>query len=120
MAASSLVRLDLNSPEFQEVFFQLEAAELKQVVSPLRRLRGLEWSQLYRHTGFKWEALDHVKAPNGGKVYSLRLSQRMRALAFREGEFLRFISLHPDHDSGSAADQASNDVVVEVLVRRQP
>ena len=98
-AAHSRVRLDLNNPEFQEVLFQLESTELKQVVASLRRLRGLDWAELYRHTGFKWEAIEHLKAPNGAKVYSLRLSQRIRALAFREGDFLRFISLHPDHDS---------------------
>ena len=89
----------MNSPEFQEVLFRLEAAELKQVIASLRRLRGLEWTALYRHTGFNWEAIGHLKAPNGAKVYSLRLGQKVRALAFRDGEFLRFVSLHPDHDS---------------------
>jgi hypothetical protein len=98
-AAGSRVRLDLNNPEFQEVLFRLESAELKQVIASLRRLRELDWVTLYRHTGFHWEAIEHLKAPNGAKVYSLRLSQKIRALAFREGDFLRFISLHPDHDS---------------------
>ena len=99
MAAASRIRLDLNSPEFQDVFFRLQADELKQVVASLRRLRELDWDSLYRHTGFRWETLEHLKAPNGAKVYSLRLSQRVRAVAFRDGDFLRFISLHPDHDS---------------------
>lgn len=98
-AAPSRVRLDLNSPEFQEVFFRLEAAELKQVVASLRRLRELDWTGLYRHTGFRWEAIDHLRAPNGAKVYSLRLSQKVRAIAYRDGDFLRLTSLHPDHDS---------------------
>ena len=98
-AAHSRIRLDLNNPEFQQVLFQLETAELKQVVASLRRLRDLEWPGLYRHKGFHWEAIEHLKAPNGGKVYSLRLSQKIRALAFRDGEFLPFVSLHPDHDS---------------------
>jgi hypothetical protein len=98
-ADGSRIRLDLNSPEFLDVFFGLEAAELKQVVASLGRLRELGWNTLYRHTGFHWEAIDHLKAPNGAKVYSLRLSQRVRAVAFRDGEFLRLISLHPDHDS---------------------
>ena len=98
-AAPSRIRLDLNSPEFQDVLFRLEAAELRQVVASLRRLRELDWNTLYRHTGFHWEAIEHLKAPNGAKVYSLRLSQRIRALAFRQGDFLRFLSLHPDHDS---------------------
>lgn len=99
VAAASRIRLDLNSPEFQDVFFRLQADELKQVVASLRRLRELDWNSLYYHTGFRWEALEHLKAPNGAKVYSLRLSQRMRAVAFRDGDFLRLISLHPDHDS---------------------
>jgi hypothetical protein len=98
-AAYSRIRLDMNSPEFQDVLFRLEAAELRQVIASLRRLSGLEWTALYRHTGFNWEAIGHLKAPNGAKVYSLRLSQKIRALAFRDSEFLRFISLHPDHDS---------------------
>lgn len=88
----SRVRLDLNSPEFQEVFFHLELAELKQVVASLRRLRELDWSSLYRHAGFRWEAIEHLKAPNGARVYSLRLSQKVRAVAYRDGDFLRLIS----------------------------
>lgn len=99
MATGSNVCLDLNSPEFLNVFLALESTELKQVVASLRRLQGLDWNVLYRHTGFQWEAIEHLKAPNGAKVYSLRLSQRIRALAFREGSFLRFVSLHPEHDS---------------------
>ena len=99
MAAASHVRLDLNSPEFLDVFFSLEPTELKQVVASLRRLQGLDWNVLYRHSGFRWEAIEHLKAPTGATVYSLRLSQRIRALAFREGAFLRFVSLHPEHDS---------------------
>lgn len=98
-AAGSRIRLDLNSPEFQDVFFRLQAGELKRVVASLRRLRELDWNSLYGHTGFRWEALEHLTAPNGAKVYSLRLSQRIRAIAFRDGDFLRLISLHPDHDS---------------------
>jgi hypothetical protein len=81
------------------VFLRLQPDDLKQVAGSLRRLRELDWNVLYRHTGFRWEALDHLKAPNGAKVYSLRPSQRIRAVAFRDGDFLRLISLHTDHDS---------------------
>ena len=102
-AAGSRLRLDLNSPEFQDVFFRLEIAELKQVAAALARLRTLDWNTLYRHPGFQWEAIEHLRAPNGSKVYSIRLSQRIRALGFRDGDFLRLISLHPDHDSAYKA-----------------
>ena len=96
------VLLDLNSPEFQDVLFRLEVSELKQVVASLRRLRELEWSALHRHTGFRWEAIEHLKAPNGAGVHSLRLSQRARAVGYRDLNFLRLVSLHPDHDSAYA------------------
>jgi len=98
-AGRSRVKLDLNSPEFQEVFFRLELSELKQVVGSLRRLGELEWNTVYRHTGFKWEAVRHIRTPNGPTAYSLRLSEKVRAIAYRDGDFLRIISLHPDHDS---------------------
>jgi len=96
---SSRVRLDLNSPEFQDVFLRLELSELKQVVGSLRRLGELDWNTLYRHTGFKWEAVRHIRTPNGATAYSVRLSEKIRGIVFRDGDFLRFISLHPDHDS---------------------
>ena len=98
-AGSSRVKLDLNSPEFQGVFFRLELSELKQVVGSLRRLGELEWDTVYRHPGFKWEAIRHIRTPNGSTAYSLRLGAKMRAIAYRDGDFLRIISPHPDHDS---------------------
>jgi hypothetical protein len=98
-AAHSRVRLDVNSPEFQDVLFQLESAELKEVIASLRRLSRLEWNALYRHAGFHWEAIEHLRAPNGANIHSLRLSQRIRALAYRDGGFLRLLSLHPGHNS---------------------
>lgn len=98
-AESRRVQLDLNSPAFQEVFLDLELAELKRVVGSLRRLRDLEWNVVYRHTAFKWEAIRHIRTPNGTMAYSLRLSEKIRAIAYRDGDFLRIISLHPDHDS---------------------
>ena len=100
MAASSRIRLDLNSPGFQDVFFRLATVELKQVAASLGRLRELDWNSLYRHTDSQWEHLGHLKGPGGVKVYSLRLSQRIRAIGYRDGDFLRPVSLHPDRVSG--------------------
>lgn len=97
--ASSRVRLDLNSSEFLDVFLRLETAELKQVVASLARIRKLDWQTLYQHRGLKWEAIDHVVTPTGAKAHSVRLSQKVRAIVYRDGEFLAFVSLHPDHDS---------------------
>lgn len=98
-AGGSSVKLDLNSPEFQDVFFRLKLSELTQVVGALKRLRELDWATLYRHTGFQWEAIRHIRTPSGATAYSLRLSEKIRAIAYRDGAFLRIVSLHPDHDS---------------------
>ena len=98
-AGSRRVKLDLNSPEFQQVLFRLELSELKQVVGSLRRLRELDGDTVYRQTGFKWEAIRHIRTPNGATAHSLRLSEKIRAIAYRDGNSLRIISLHPDHDT---------------------
>jgi hypothetical protein len=96
---SSKLELDLNSPEFLEVFLLLRGSELEQVARGLEQLLKLDWQTVYTSKGLNWEAVNHIVAPNGSKVHSLRLSKKMRALAYRDGNFLRFISLHPDHDS---------------------
>jgi hypothetical protein len=66
-----------------------------QVVASLRRLRQLDWVGTDRHTGFRWEAIGHLKAPNGAKMDSLRLSQKVRAVAYRDGDFLRLAPCTP-------------------------
>jgi hypothetical protein len=72
---------------------------LKQVTGSLRRLRELDWNTVYGHPGLQWEAIRHIRAPEGATAYSLRPSEKIRAIAYRDGNFLRIISLHPDHDS---------------------
>ena len=91
--------LDLNSPIFQEHWFSLERQEALAVVATLRKIRQLEWDQLYRDKGLRWEAILSRTGPSGQRLYSLRITQRARALAYREGNTLRLLALHADHDS---------------------
>lgn len=93
------VLLDLNNPEFLDVFLRLESAELHQVAAALHRIQRLNWNIIYTAPGLKWEAVKHIRGPNGQTIYSIRLSTKVRALAYRDGSFMRFLSLHPDHDS---------------------
>lgn len=69
-----------------------------QVVEVLRRLRGMAWSDVYRSPGLRWEKIGRT-GPNGEPLYSLRVTRKVRAVGFRQGDFLRLVSLHPDHDS---------------------
>jgi hypothetical protein len=60
----------------------------------------LSWDQVYRDQGLKWEKVVSIKPPaNIEAVYSLRITQSRRAVAYREGEVMRFLSIEQDHDA---------------------
>ena len=94
------VRLDLNNPVFQEHLFGLQKPERNAAMDTLRKIRLLSWDQLYRDKGLKWEKIISVKPPPGiDAMYSLRITQSRRCTAYREGDFMRLLTVAPDHDS---------------------
>lgn len=93
------ILLDLSNPVFQADWFALEREAALAVLTALKKLHKMEWEQLYRDRGLHWEALLSRKGPAGQRIYSLRITLRVRAVAFREGDFLRLLSIHPDHES---------------------
>ena len=94
------VRLDLNNPVFQEQLFGLQKPERKAAMDTLRKIRLLSWDQLYRDKGLKWEKIISVKPPPGiDAIYSLRITQSRRCTAYRDGDFMRLLTVAPDHDS---------------------
>lgn len=96
----STVRLDLNNPIFQEQLLNLQKPERNAALDTLRKIKQLTWAQLYRDNGVKWEKISSVTAPPGiDAIYSLRITQSRRCTAYREGEFMRFLTVAPDHDS---------------------
>jgi hypothetical protein len=97
--ADNTLRLDLNSPVFQRDLFVLEKAEQTALLSTLKRLSAMSWPQVYADRGLKWEAIHSRQGPNGQRLYSFRASKVFRALGYRDGPWLRILSLHADHDS---------------------
>ncbi len=93
------VRIDLNNPEFQQQLFSLDKAEQRAVLNTLRKLSRLTWPQTYVDQGLRWEAILSRKGPQGERLYSLRISQKCRAVAMRDGAWLLLLMIHPDHDS---------------------
>jgi hypothetical protein len=93
------ILLDLNNAFFQEDWLSLEREEALVAMGAFRKIKQLEWEQLYRDKGLRWEAILSRKGPGGERIYSLRITQKARAVAYRQGEFLRFLSIHTDHDS---------------------
>ena len=96
----TLVLLDLNNPIFQENLFALPKPERHSAVESLKKIHQLTWPQLYGDRGLKWEKITSVTPPAGiDAVYSLRLSQSRRATAYRDGNYLRLLTVAPDHDA---------------------
>ncbi len=99
-ANDHLIRLDLNNPVFQEHLFSLQKPERNAAIDTLRKIRLLSWEQLYRDAGLKWEKIVSVKPPQGvDAIYSVRITLSRRCTAYREGDFMRFLTVAPDHDS---------------------
>jgi hypothetical protein len=93
------VLLDLNNPVFQDDLLNLEKEEALRVLVTLRKIKKLGWSEVYKDKGLHWELVQSRKGPNGTRLYTVRVTDKFRAMVYREGQFMRFLSLHPDHNS---------------------
>ena len=93
------IKIDLNNPEFQSDLFGLEKNEQLALIKTLKKIHKLTWSELYSDHGLKWEAVLSKKTKTGERIYTFRFSQKYRAAALRQEDFLRLLTLHVDHDS---------------------
>jgi hypothetical protein len=97
--APERIRLDLNDVEFQEDLFGLTKENQTNILGTLKRRSEMTWDQVYRDPGLRWEAVKSRTGPKGGRLYTFRIGRGFRAVAYREGQWLKILSLHPDHDS---------------------
>lgn len=93
------MKLDLNFPDFQKDLFKLQKKELQAFIKSLKTLSKLNFDQLRHSSGFNLEKIKNIKTRKGKTIYSIRISQTFRATLTIENDYIRFISLHPDHDS---------------------
>ena len=94
------VRLDLNNPIFQDNLLTLQKPERHAALDTLNKIRQLTWNQLYSDQGLKWEKITSIRPAQGiGTIYSLHITQARRATAYRDGEFIRLLTIAPDHDA---------------------
>ena len=93
------MRLDLNVERFQRDLFKLESEQQLALLGTFRKIALMTWEQVYRDKGLRWEAIESHAGPNQERLYSLRASIKFRAVAYRDGNFMRCVLLHPDHDS---------------------
>lgn len=88
------IRIDMNCEHFQDELWALDMTELKTLQRAMKRVATLTWAQVQTDHGLNWERI-----VGRADFYSIRLNQQARAIVTRQGEFLRFESLHFDHDS---------------------
>ena len=93
------VLLDLNNPVFQDDLLSLGKDEAMRVLGALRKINKTTWPEVYNDRGLRYELVQSLAGPDGVRLYTIRISRGFRALVYREGQFMRFLSLHPDHDS---------------------
>ena len=91
--------LDLNDLEFQEDLFGLTKEQQTSLLGTLKKLSRMSWEQVYQDPGLNWEKIRGRTGPYGRPIYSFRIGKGYRAVAYRDGEWLKLLSLHPDHDS---------------------
>jgi len=103
---SELVQCDLEFPSFQQELKELETAELDAFFNKVENINQMTWTQVYatsskgaQKRGINWEVLPNQRTASGGIIASIRVTGKFRARVTRDGVFMRFISLHPDHDS---------------------
>ena len=95
-----LVKLDLNNPNFQSKLLDLDKTEWVRLRATLKKLRQMDWQQVYQDQGLKWEKITSISLPHGiAAVYSLRVTQSCRATAYRDGDFMRLLTISIDHDA---------------------
>ena len=93
------IRLDLNNPTFQEHWFSLEKEEQLAVLHCCGKLASMEWDAIYRDKGLRWELIHSRTGREKERLYTIRMTRKVRAVVRRNGEFIEFLTLHADHES---------------------
>lgn len=93
------VRLDLNNTIFQKDWFALPKEEAERFRTVLKQIVKMDWNQVYQSKGLHWEEITSKIGPHSQKLYSIRVTGKFRAVVYRDKDFMRFLTLHPDHDS---------------------
>jgi len=104
---NQLVKPDLTFPGFMDDLRSLTTSDYNVFKERIQHIKKMTWQQVYDTSsksrqgkrGLNWEILQGKKSADDNPIASIRISASFRALVSRKDDFMRFISLHPDHDS---------------------
>lgn len=93
------MKIDLNFSAFQKDLFSLSKSELAAFIRTAKKLFQMDLTQIQQSSGLNLEKIRVMKSPSGKPIYSIRVTRSFRAVLTIDEGYLRFVSLHPDHDS---------------------
>jgi hypothetical protein len=110
-----LVQCDLEFTGFINDLVELESSELDSLFKSVEKINQMTWMQVLATSskgagkrGLNWEVLPDQKTASGRIIATIRITKKIRARVTRDGVFMRFISLHPDHDSAYSESGGEN------------
>ena len=100
------VLVDTDFPRFLDDLEKLTDKELDVVQATINEIEKMTWNDIYKTSsktpgekrGLNYESLEQ-ETVHGQRINSIRVTKKFRARVCRDGQYMRFISLHPDHDS---------------------
>lgn len=103
---NELVVCDLEFSGIQKSLKSLSKEELIQFFEVVeKKIQKMTWAQIYttssksQKRGLNWEVIEGQRTTKDGIIASIRITQKSCARVTRDGKFMRFISIHPDHES---------------------
>lgn len=105
-----LVVCNLEFPRIQKELVELKSDQFDAFSRSIDKIEQMTWDQIHKTSsksqkrGLNGEPIEGQKTKSGKAVASIRISDKFRARVCRDGKAMRFISLHPDHDSAYDED----------------
>lgn len=100
------VQVDTDFPGFLDDLEKMDDSEVDVVQASIEKIEKMTWVDIYKTSsktrgskrGLNYEPLNQ-RTGKGNRIASIRVTAKFRARVCRDGRHMRFISLHPDHDS---------------------
>ncbi len=100
------VLVDVSFPRFMEALAGLQEDDQDAILNTIDKIQKMTWDDVYKTSsktagqkrGINYEPLDQQTA-SGRKMATIRASAKIRIRVCRDEQFMRFISIHVDHDS---------------------
>jgi len=100
------VLVDASYPRFTTALANLRENDQEAILDTIGKIQKMTWDDVYKSSsktpgqkrGINYEPIDQQTA-SGRRIATIRASGKIRIRVCRDEQFMRFISIHVDHDS---------------------